>query len=135
MSISFFIGPFLPSLWEYGNPDPCPVTDLRIDPEEYSRMLFTRWPHAKRNSEEKLSWTINVNEDLGFGLRILLHPDLQYVSFGLGPNFTDFILWHRKFVPEKYTLFFHNSSSWDSLKLIPEITREEIQKYTTFTDI
>jgi len=133
MSISFFIGPFYPALWEFGNPDPAPVSDLRIDPEDYSRKLLNRWPHTKRNPEEERSWTIKEVESSG--LRILLHPDLQYVSFGLGPHFTDFILWHRELVPKKYSLFLHNSSSWDSLEISPGITRKEIQKFTTFTDI
>jgi hypothetical protein len=134
MSISFFIGPFYPKLWEFGNPNPAPISDLRIDPNNYAQKLFDRWPHATWNSEDELSWTIR--QIIGSaGLRILLHPDMQYVSFDLAQNFTDFIVWHREVIPDKYPLFLHNSSSWDSLKLFLGIGREKIQEFTTFLDI
>jgi hypothetical protein len=134
MSISFFIGPFYPKLWQFGKPDPAPISDLQIDPNNYSQKLFYRWPHTIRNSEYELSWTISQVKG-GSGLRILLHSDKQYVSFGLSQNFTDFIVWHREVIPDKYPLFLHNSSSWDSLELLPGISREKIQEFTTFFDI
>jgi hypothetical protein len=133
MSISFFIGPFDPALWENGNPSPTPVSDLRIDPEDYENKIYEQWPNAIREIKEQLCWLLR--EGNKYGTRVLLQDNLQYVSFGLGPIFTDFILWHRKIIPAKYPLYFFNSSAWDSLQLLKITTREEVQKYTTFTDI
>jgi hypothetical protein len=57
------------------------------------------------------------------------------VSFRLGANFLDFILWHREFVPEDHDLFLFNSSSWDSLRLTLNTTREEVQQFTGLREV
>ena len=129
MGVTFFIGPFDPALWRDGTPDPVPTTDFRIDPEAYSKQLLVRWPHAISRSG---SWTLaEPNEP---GTDILLHDDLLYVGFTPGANFTDFILWHRHVVPSKYLLFLFNSTSWDSLKLYIDTTRDEIRNFTRISD-
>ncbi len=138
VSVTFFIGPFDPALWKYGDPDPAPTTDLRIDPEDYSKELLKRWPHAKYHpSTPESPHTYLLDEPGRSGLRVTLHnsPRYPHVALELGANFIEFILWHRQMVPAKYVLFLFNSSSWDSLKLLPDTTREEIQEFTGIRDI
>jgi hypothetical protein len=128
MSVSFFIGPFDPALWEHGTPEPTPVSSLRIDPEVYSHELLRQWPNAISHAPERWSWSLD--EPIGPGVIILLHQDLQYVSFGHGENFLEFILWHRQVVPANYDLYLFNSSSWDSLLLQRDTTRDAIRHFT-----
>jgi len=66
---------------------------------------------------------------------MFLQSNLQYVSFKLGLHFTDFIVWHRQMIPPQYALFLFNDSSWDSLQLSENTTREEIQAFTQFYDL
>ncbi len=133
MGVSFFIGPFDPALWQYGDPDPVPTTDFRINPGAYSNQLLGRWPHAKSYPGTVGSWTLDEPNEPG--THIMLHRDLLDVSFSPGANFTDFILWHRHLVPSQYLLFLFKDSSWDSLKLHIDTTRHEIQHFTRIPDL
>ena len=128
MSVSFFISPFDPAIWEQEEPDPYPTSTLYIDPEEYSRKILHRFPYATKPRSEKWNWWLD--DPTGPGASVLLHPDRQIVSFSLGENFLDFILWHRGFVPEDHDLFLFNSSSWDSLLLTKNTTHDEVRLFT-----
>lgn len=133
MSVSFFISPFDPALWEQGEPDLYPTSALRIDPKEYSREILHRFPYSTEHSSEEWSWSLD--DPIGPGASILLHSDRQIVSFSLGTNFLDFILWHRGFVPAEHDLFLFNSSSWDSLLLTQNTTREEVRQFTGLKEL
>ncbi len=128
MSISFFIGPFDPALWEFGDPDPMPTSELHIEPAEYETKLLERFPYAKRYSKDIWSWSLDEHDTPG--IYLLLHEDWQYVSFGLGANFVDFILWHRRMIPARHKLFLFNSSSWSSLELLWDTPQSQIEDFT-----
>lgn len=126
MGLSLFIGPFDPALWQHG--DPIPTTDFRINPGQYSNQLLVRWPYAKSYPGTLGSWTLDEPNEPG--TPILLHSDWLYVSFAPGANVTDFILWHRHFVPSQSLLLLFQDSSWASLKLHADTTRHAIQTFT-----
>ena len=58
-----------------------------------------------------------------------LHADTQIVSFDT--PYSDFFLWHRSVVPIEHDLYLFNDSSWESLKLDPDTTLDEIKKFVS----
>ncbi len=132
MSVSYFIGPFDPALWKYGDPSPEPKSSLRIDPADYWDKLLERWPSAREWQSEEFAtgvyWTLD--EYNLYGVEVQLHKDLQYVSFSSGGvNFADFILWHRDYVTHEHILYLFNSSSWESLILDADTDRKEVIEF------
>jgi hypothetical protein len=133
MSISFFITPFDPALWEHGEPDPYPTSSLCIDPEEYSSKILQYFPASRRLDLEKWNWSLD--DPTGPGAYVLLHQDRQTVSFSLGKNFLEFIIWHRDIIEYDHDLYLFNSSSWDSLLLTKNTTHEDVRQFTGMKNI
>ena len=132
MSISYFIVPFDPLLWKDTTPSPLPQSDLHLDSIAYAEALQRQWPYARvsirpESSTYLLWWELNTGRERGIvgGLQ----SNHQCVSFGLGSQFIEYIAWHRRIVPERYQLFLHHSSSWDRLKLTPNLSEQVIRQF------
>jgi hypothetical protein len=133
MSVTFFIGPYDPIRWKKGNPTPVSTSSLKIDPLNYRKKLLARWPTAREYPSEYCAggfyWALD--EYNLHGIEIHIQKDLQHVAFERGEiNFLDFIMWHRAFVSDQYQLYLFNSSSWDSLLILPDTTREQVIQFT-----
>lgn len=132
MSISYFIVPFDPLLWKDAAPSPPPRADLYIDPTAYAEALQRQWPYARVSIPPEASayllwWELNTESERGIvgGLQ----TDHQCVSFGLGSQFVEYIVWHRQLVPGRNQLFLHHSSSWDRLELTPNLSERGIRHF------
>jgi hypothetical protein len=129
MTVRFFIGPFDPSLWQKGNPQPVPETDLEVDPCSFRDQLLQRWPETERNPSLDQCFFLKSGEKQG--IEVYLQSNRQYVSFTwTGYFFHEFILWYRSFIPEKYPLYLFNSSSWNSLALSNFTKLDDIIEFT-----
>lgn len=137
MSTRYFIAPFDPKAWEDPNDtSPKPTSDLSIEPRAYRKALVERWHDVTLSNTVGLSWELPPEAGEYGGLQGSLQSNNQIVSFAAGPkqSFIDFVLWHRRFVPEKYPLYLFNSSSWDSLKLTSETTAPDVAEFAGFRD-
>lgn len=120
---AFYIAPYHPGNWTSAK------SDLRIDPDWYKKCLSDNWIGIKFYSDEKsipLAWDTPTAYS-GVFVYGILHNNLQVVS--LDAPFEEFFLWHRKIISNKYDLYLFNDSSPNKLKLISEITIEDIRMF------
>lgn len=123
MAIQFFITPYRPPHWKTA------TSDLQIDIGEFETALRKQWNEVEieTTSTGGLLWRIVENGNVGFfgGLQ----SNKQIISFSPGnwTTFKDFVLWYRNFIPARYQLYFFNSSSWNSLEITENTTKQEIE--------
>ncbi len=136
MSNSCFITPYDPKAWE--DPDDKrekPKSDLKIWREIFRTALIDRWTSAEVQEDYFGGWILTKGKATPQGIsdevRILLHDDHQVVSFNnhLSPLTLEFILWYREFVPERYPLYFFDSTSWDRLLLTTKTSAADIAAF------
>ena len=129
MSIHLFITPYPPEQWETAS------SDLQIDSNTFALAFQQEWPLAdvKVYEEGGVSW--NIPEESSVGFYGSLQTNLQIIGFvpGTWTAMFDLILWYRRFVDISYQLYFFNSSSWDSIELTNETTKQDIQKFLGFS--
>lgn len=130
---TFFITPYEPTDDETKWKALKTASDLRIDPVLYKQQMLERWPDTQFfSTSEKMALQWSLYTRSGEGTLIpggigSLYGNLQIVAMET-PN-EAFFLWHRSVIPDEYPLFLFNSSSWNSLKLTPDITIETIERF------
>jgi len=133
VSSSCFITPYDPKAWE--DPDDKsekPKSDLKIWREVFRTALIDRWTPSEVQESYFGGWVLTKGKATPQGIsdevRVLLHDDNQVVSFynHLTPLILEFILWYRKFVPKRYSLYYFDSTSWDSVLLTEETTEQDL---------
>lgn len=136
MSQGFFIGPIDVSVWKDADDDAKPTSDLRIEPEAYTRALAERWSGIevapKAMSHCLLYWELPGESGEATGVWGALFNDGQLVSFGSGPqrHVLDFIRWHRDVIPADVPLYLFRASEWETLPLTAQTTDADIIAFT-----
>ena len=136
MSISWYITPYDPKEWE----DPNKLgekssSDLEVNPTELFHVLESHWTKDVFIEDSAKTFPPYVVQDQdGSTLRIYLYHQHQIIELDNTPGeyFFDFILLYRAFIPETYTLYFFNSSAWDSLELKLRTTIQEIKQFMNY---
>jgi len=122
MTTTFYLSPTNPK--DIGD-----SSNLYIDPEYYKNALIDRWQTVefiKSDSSDPLVWIIHTTSGGNLGGVMRLMGDFQTVSF----LFTyEYILWHRKLIPEKYSLVLYNDSAWKLFNLLVTTTQGELRSF------
>lgn len=137
MSVSWFITPYDPKHWE--DPDDIgekPTSDLYVDRARLYDYLAAMWSDTDIHLSPEQPPAYLVRNADKTTLRINLYHQSQIIALNNNATseFFEFILLYRRFVPSHYDLFFFNSSSWESLPLKNETTREEIRRFMGYQD-
>jgi hypothetical protein len=131
MSVTFFISPFEPKLWQSGQPEP--TSSLHIDFADYRENLLARWPHTREYDSALFAGGVHWSIDSQYvhGADISLDTTCQHVACGRGgANWLEFILWHREYVPDEHKLYlYHTSDVTDTLLLAPDTTKQQLADF------
>jgi len=137
MSTKFFIAPYSPAAWKSeDHTTDKPISNLRIDVNEYYKHLVGKWKDAIIHSQPSpgclLEWSLPLETGECIGLEGCLQENRQIIEFGTGPkkSFLDFIISHRGFISNEHQLYLFNSSLWDSLELTSDTTKQDIINFT-----
>lgn len=115
------------------------LSDLVIEPLEYQAKLIARWSDITFGpygvSEYLLQWRLPPEQHYA-GLWGGLQSSKQVITFETGPkrSFIDFVLWNRSIIPQRYDLYFSNSTTFVALLLTTQTKEDDILQFTGIVD-
>ncbi len=139
MSIIYFLAPYERQKWleahEFQSSDI--LSDLEIDPIDYSKALSERWPSVQfihNDANFALTWELPENRQGFVGIRGNLYSNLQVVSFSRAfqESFVNFVLWHRRFVPPRYRLCLFDTGSPQSLEITLDARDDVLSRFVGY---
>jgi hypothetical protein len=138
MSVTFFIAPIDPNIWDTEDTHEKPTSDLYIDRSEFGIELLKQWPNSRSiESPTGTYWILNHDGDpSGEHLEVHLQADQQTIAFKPSPRkiLIEFVLWYRAFVPASYPLYLFDDSSPNVLVLSKNTSGHEIIHQVGFRD-
>jgi hypothetical protein len=128
LSISLFLIPYPPNLWQSAS------SDFRIEPPELQEALVESWHDVlfhspPQDSTYLLRWELNHKE--GPSKLMGLQTGQQVLSLRMDEYTYEFIHWYRSFIHEEYPIYLLCSSYHESdyIQIKDETTEEEIDSY------
>jgi hypothetical protein len=111
---------------------PSENSDLEVDPDFLSRQLIEQWPMVEfrqpmPNETILLEWEIKAGKINHVGTLHSNKGTLAIDDYPLGVS--EFALWYRQIIPEKYDIFLcHDSDASLEVRITRETSANEILK-------
>jgi len=138
MSVHWYVTPYDPKYWE--DPEdlsPKPTSDLKVDIQDFEIYLKNHWSEVTvRSHSDKNRLFFRKKTDFT-ELAISFSNENQVVQLGSNPInqlMCEFLQHYRRYINQRYPLHFFNSSDWNSLRLEPETTINDINAFTGYID-
>jgi hypothetical protein len=114
-------------------------SDLQIDLDLFVAHLKAEWPLTEiqvppDKTNYILRWRLPPEMEGTSGLLGGIQSDRQVIALGEGirKSFTGFVLWYRRFIPDKHALFLCNESSPDELCVSKQTSEDEIARFVGY---
>jgi hypothetical protein len=116
------------------------LSDFKVNPDSLVLDLKRNWPEfevvisSNENEASKLVYWEQMDNDENSYFEGNLLSDYQTIVLSSGPRrlFVEFVIWWRRYVPDKYEIWLYEEDRDEVLSIVPTITETDIVSYSGF---